>query len=312
MRQGITLVDGDEHATQWVATASYSAESDPKDACPESHHFPQSCRTGETICGRCPTRYCTVPLGLYGWLRLRRRPCGRAEGGARWVQHRPETTGRKRGILTEGVDLPAVDMVVFTNPRRSRVDIIQAVGRAMRKPRGGNKTLGYVVVPSCSSPHKAHDLQAACEQTDWEDIVDVLAALREHDTRLDELIRQQQTAKGAGEPFNLRTFKERVQVLGPLVSLDLLQKHIGSVVLDRLGMFWDERYGELLAFKNHHGHCRVPKTYPAAPLLERWLGRQRSFYRRGILRPDRLRLLEALGVTWEPQDHRGTRCFTSC
>ena len=49
--------------------------------------------------------------------------------------------------------------------------------------------------------------------------MDVLAALREHDARdCDKLIRQQQTAKGAGEPFNLRTFKEHVQVLGPLVS----------------------------------------------------------------------------------------------
>ena len=43
--------------------------------------------------------------------------------------------------------MPAVDMVVFSNPRRSRVDIVQAVGRAMRKPRDGTKTLGYVVVP---------------------------------------------------------------------------------------------------------------------------------------------------------------------
>ena len=49
--------------------------------------------------------------------------------------------------LTEGIDVPAVDMVAFTDPRHSKIDIAQATGRAMRKPRGTNKTLGYIVVP---------------------------------------------------------------------------------------------------------------------------------------------------------------------
>ena len=47
--------------------------------------------------------------------------------------------------LTEGVDVPAVDMVAFLSPRRSRVDIVQATGRAMRRSLG--KTTGYVLVP---------------------------------------------------------------------------------------------------------------------------------------------------------------------
>jgi Helicase conserved C-terminal domain len=45
--------------------------------------------------------------------------------------------------LTEGVDVPAVDMVAFLSPRRSRVDIVQATGRAMRRSAG--KTTGYCV-----------------------------------------------------------------------------------------------------------------------------------------------------------------------
>ena len=47
--------------------------------------------------------------------------------------------------LTEGVDVPAVDMVAFLSPRRSWVDIVQAIGRAMRLAPG--KTTGYVRVP---------------------------------------------------------------------------------------------------------------------------------------------------------------------
>ena len=51
-------------------------------------------------------------------------------------------------VLTEGIDVPAVDMVAFIDPRQSQIDITQAVGRAMRKPRGPTtKTFGYIVVP---------------------------------------------------------------------------------------------------------------------------------------------------------------------
>ena len=48
--------------------------------------------------------------------------------------------------LTEGVDVPAVDMVVF-DPRGSKVDIAQATGRAMRQSKATGKTTGYIVVP---------------------------------------------------------------------------------------------------------------------------------------------------------------------
>ena len=49
--------------------------------------------------------------------------------------------------LVEGVDLPAVDMVAFIDPRRSTTHIVQAVGRALRIPQNSGKTMGYVVIP---------------------------------------------------------------------------------------------------------------------------------------------------------------------
>jgi predicted ABC-type transport system involved in lysophospholipase L1 biosynthesis ATPase subunit len=49
--------------------------------------------------------------------------------------------------LTEGVDVPSVDMVAFVDPRKSKIDIAQAAGRAMRQSKATNKKLGYIVVP---------------------------------------------------------------------------------------------------------------------------------------------------------------------
>ena len=47
--------------------------------------------------------------------------------------------------LTEGVDVPALDAVLFLQPRKSIVDVVQAVGRVMRRSEG--KDFGYVILP---------------------------------------------------------------------------------------------------------------------------------------------------------------------
>src|SRR5699024_1812132 len=63
-----------------------------------------------------------------------------------WLQESTETdvcrilTNAK--CLTEGVDVPSLDSVLFLNPRNSQVDVVQAVGRVMRKAPG--KEYGYV------------------------------------------------------------------------------------------------------------------------------------------------------------------------
>ena len=49
--------------------------------------------------------------------------------------------------LTEGVDVPAIDVVYFCDPKNSKIDIVQATGRALRKSKHKNKQLGYVLVP---------------------------------------------------------------------------------------------------------------------------------------------------------------------
>src|SRR6185312_14496338 len=62
-----------------------------------------------------------------------------------------EFVGARRALmtnarrLTEGVDVPAIDCVLFADPKQSRIDIVQAAGRALRRFPG--KTCGYIVLP---------------------------------------------------------------------------------------------------------------------------------------------------------------------
>ncbi len=87
--------------------------------------------------------------------------------------------------LTEGIDVPALDAVLFLQPRKSQIDVVQAVGRVMRKADG--KQYGYiilpVVVPSGDEPERVLDRNDAYIHV-WE----VLQALRAHDERLDAYV----------------------------------------------------------------------------------------------------------------------------
>lgn len=87
--------------------------------------------------------------------------------------------------LSEGVDVPSLDAVIFLNPRKSQVDVIQAVGRVMRKAEG--KEFGYVVLP-VAIPFGMTPEEALADNERYKIIWQVLQALRAHDERFDATI----------------------------------------------------------------------------------------------------------------------------
>ena len=87
--------------------------------------------------------------------------------------------------LTEGVDLPAIDCVVFTDPKKSKVDIVQAAGRALRLSPG--KKFGYILIPLII-PENENATEAA-KDTAFEEIVATIRALATQDSRIIEYLR---------------------------------------------------------------------------------------------------------------------------
>ena len=130
--------------------------------------------------------------------------------------------------LTEGVDVPGIDCVLFADPRRSAVDIVQAVGRALRP--APNKQFGYVIVPIL------HDADATADEIfkspAFKEVLTTLRALAANDDRIIEYFRgvsQGQQRKGGGsvqfdiderlaKRINLARLRprDRTQVLGSL------------------------------------------------------------------------------------------------
>ncbi len=98
--------------------------------------------------------------------------------------------------LSEGVDVPALDSIVFFDGKSAMVDIIQAVGRVMRKAK--RKKRGYIILPIALEESEIENLDEAVNNTNFKNIWKVIKALRSHDPSL----------------VDEATFKEKIKIFG--------------------------------------------------------------------------------------------------
>ena len=211
--------------------------------------------------------------------------------------------------LSEGVDVPAVDMVAFISPKKSKVDIVQAAGRAMRNAEG--KECGYVLIPLFLEVTDNESLEQALEKTKFDEIWHVLQAMQEHDEDLVEIIRSMREELGGTGGFNDSRLRERLEFLGPVVELDVLRNAITTKIVEQLSVTWDERFGQLLKFKEENGHCNVPQNYSQNFTLGSWVSTQRVNCKNGRLSKDREKRLESIGFDWDPLDTTWENMFAA-
>ena len=110
-------------------------------------------------------------------------------GKLRWLEAEPEqdecrilTNAR---CLSEGVDVPSLDAVMFLNPRNSQVDVVQSVGRVMRRAK--DKDYGYIILP-VGIPSGVAPEAALKDSKKYKVIWSVLNALRSHDDRFEAMV----------------------------------------------------------------------------------------------------------------------------
>ena len=82
--------------------------------------------------------------------------------------------------LSEGVDVPSLDAVIFVSPKNSQVDVVQSVGRVMRRSSG--KKYGYIIIPVVI-PEKVEGEEVLSRHPNFKVVWTVLYALRAHDDR---------------------------------------------------------------------------------------------------------------------------------
>ena len=97
--------------------------------------------------------------------------------------------------LTEGVDVPNIDCIIFSDPRKSKVDIVQALGRALRKKEG--KDWGYVILPIIYD-----DTTQEIDNNNFQEILSIVRGLASNDERIVEFFKDKE------QPINKRKIKD--------------------------------------------------------------------------------------------------------
>jgi superfamily II DNA or RNA helicase len=230
--------------------------------------------------------------------------------------------------LSEGVDVPALDGVLFADPKQSTVDIVQSASRVLTKhpdAPGLSTIIVPVIVPDPGDDGEPGEL----DYGEFDGLVRVVRAMSEHDeTLIAELNRQRSqigrdpdggdgdgviicTGPDSDDP-NPDDIPDPVpgQPYEPIGDPPRLAKiqfcgippqflaEMRLVVLRRTTSEWWERYAEARGYFETHGHLRPPH----GSRLDWWIESNRRRHRADRLDPERKRLLDDIGMTWSPKD----------
>lgn len=148
--------------------------------------------------------------------------------------------------LSEGVDVPALDAVMFLSPRKSIVDIVQSVGRVMRL--APDKQFGYIILP-VGIPAGMTPEQALADNKRYAAVWEVLQALRAHDERFDAMVNRIELTKKRDDKINVigvtgGSDGDTEQLELPLAfrDLDLLRDTMYAKIVAKVGSrrYWSD------------------------------------------------------------------------
>jgi predicted helicase len=211
----------------------------------------------------------------------------------------------ERGVLSnarclgEGIDVPTLDGIAFVDPKHSEVDIVQAVGRAIRKPKGEEAKTATIVIPVFVEP--AADGEQELDASAYRSIAAVLRALRSHDEKLAEEL--DGLRRQLGRLTRTSTILPEKIVLDLPVSIDKtfsskLQTELVRLTTDS----WEEHFSRLLKYVDEKGNGLVPANYkdPADDFkLGKWVSHQRTC--QTTMSAERKQRLDSVeGWVWDP------------
>jgi predicted helicase len=176
-----------------------------------------------------------------------------------WLKAEPNDSNEARVLtnvrcLSEGVDVPSLDAVMFLSARNSQVDVVQSVGRVMRKSPG--KQYGYIIIPIVV-PTDVKPEEALNDNERYKVVWTVLNALRAHDDRFnatvnkidlnknrpDQILIGRPDPDGDGDPFNDSddSKKSLAQAKQTTLHFNELQNAIYAKMVQKVG---DRQYWE--------------------------------------------------------------------
>ncbi|MFJ8444362.1 Helicase associated domain protein [Kitasatospora griseola] len=230
----------------------------------------------------------------------------RREDGLRLLRHVLSSVK----TLSEGVDTFSCDSVFFADVRGSMVDLVQAVGRALRTTPDSGKIATIVVPVLLAAGESGEDLLTSKA---YDGLAKVLLALRAHDeAAVERLALPQSESRSAREPRHSGELDEVRSAGGEerLLSFSgerdpaVIAAFVRTRVLEPEREEFRRGLGELTAYRKAFGDVKVPYAYraPSGHRLGVWVADQRRYKAAGILDDKRVDELDGLGMVWSAFD----------
>jgi len=208
--------------------------------------------------------------------------------------------------LSEGVDVPTLDGIAFIDPRNSQVDIIQAVGRAIRKSE--SKSFGYIILPVYLG--ETENISEELLASRFKDVWEIILALKSQDDSLTEILDRLRVELGKrGERASDAEGLTKIIFDLPEQVESTIGDSLQTVLVRNTTESWDEQYGRLLAYIERHGDANPPRSHPKLGL---WVVTQRSNFQKGTLNKRKRDLLNSLteqGWVWRVIEERWQKRF---
>ena len=208
--------------------------------------------------------------------------------------------------LSEGVDVPSLDGIAFIDPRSSQVDIVQAVGRAIRLSK--DKTIGTIILPVFIE--NSDDAQASIESSNFKPIWGVINALKSHDEKLSFELDQLRTNMGKQVGSSVGNISKISFDLPATVEASF-SASLSTFLVERTTTPWSFWYGLLQVYIEENGNTLVSNKYITQDgfALGAWVSMQRSkkssmpTKRKEKLESTKLWIWDVLSQQWDEGFH---------
>ena len=195
--------------------------------------------------------------------------------------------------LSEGVNIPSLDAIAFIDPRKSVVDIAQAVGRVIRK--NDSKSHGYIILPVYLG--NSQDATQEILASRFKDIFKVLLALKSQDDSLNATLNRLRISNGNKvNQQKVKNILNKITLNLPSEVSEEFSESITTMIVKNTTSTWMEKYGELCKYVEENGHAVVPQIDPQ---LGAWVMNQRHYKNTGELSQERIDLLNEIGFVWK-------------
>jgi superfamily II DNA or RNA helicase len=206
--------------------------------------------------------------------------------------------------LTEGVDVPVIDVVYYSDPKNSKIDIVQSAGRALRKAKHRNKEMGFIVVPIF---HKDREtVEDAIEKSDYKNLITVIRSLCDQDERLvteiNELAWEKENRKQKATIEFTFSDDQTERVIQFEQIQEKLKNALFNQVIETLKDSWEIHYKEVEQYFKANGNSNIPARYKLKNGfgLGTWCVSQRVNFNKGLLSDSEIKKLEKVNFDFDP------------